>query len=81
VHCELLLGGDVLKTQRKLWIDIKQLRAERGLLQREAAEMLGVSRAHLSALENNARDISMSMMMNIINVFNVEYEDFWEKVD
>ena len=70
-----------MKTQRKLWIDIKQLRAERGLLQREAAEMLGVSRAHLSALENNARDISMSMMMNIINVFNVEYEDFWEKID
>ena len=69
----------VLKTQRKLWIDIKQLRAERGLLQREAAEMLGVSRAHLSALENSARDISMTMMMNIIKVFDVEYEDFWEK--
>jgi len=69
----------VLKTQRKLWIDIKQLRAEHGLLQREAAEKLGVSRAHLSAVENNTRDISMTMMMNIIKVFDVEYEDFWEK--
>jgi len=60
----------------KFYIDIKKLRTDRGWIQSEAAEMLGITRAHLSAVENGNRGISMNVMAAIIQVFNVKYEDF-----
>ena len=65
-----------MKKQDTLWIDIKKLRVEREWLQKEAAERLGVTRAHLSAVENRKRGISKSVMAAIIRVFDVSYEDF-----
>ncbi len=63
--------------QRKAWIDIKKLRKRRGWLQSEAAERLGISRAHLSSLENGRRGLSVQMMDAIIRNFGVKYEDFY----
>jgi len=65
-----------MKKQEELWIDVKKLRVERGWLQKEAAGELGVTRAHLSAVENRRRGISKNMLTAIIKVFNVRYEDF-----
>ena len=66
-----------MKDGQKAWIDVKKLRIEKGWLQREAAEKLGVSRPYLSAVENGKRDISLQMMASIIEVFEVKYEDFY----
>jgi len=60
----------------KMWIDVKKLRTDRGWLQSETAEKLGISRPHLSAVENGKRGISIGVMTAIIKVFNVKYEDF-----
>jgi len=60
----------------KMWIDLKKLRTERGWIQDETAEKLGISRSHLSAVENGKRGISINIMTAIISVFNVKYEDF-----
>ena len=60
----------------KLWIDVRKLRTERGWLQRETAEKLGVTRSHLSAVENGKRSISTKMITAIIRVFGVNVEDF-----
>ena len=65
-----------MQKQDKLWIDVKKLRTDRGWLQREAAEKLGITRSHLSAVENGKRSLSIKMVATIIKIFNVELEDF-----
>jgi len=65
-----------MKKQVTVWIDVKKLRTDRGWLQREAAEKLGVTRAHLSAVENRKKSVSITLMTAIIKVFNVKYDDF-----
>jgi putative transcriptional regulator len=64
--------------QGRAWIDLRKLRKERGWVQADTAEKLGVTREHLSAVENNRRGISMKMMASIIRVFGVKYEDFYQ---
>jgi transcriptional regulator with XRE-family HTH domain len=67
----------VKENRRKARIDIRSLRTSRGLLQREAAEMLGISRAHLASVESGRRGLSLGMMDAIIREFGVKYEDFF----
>jgi transcriptional regulator with XRE-family HTH domain len=64
--------------QKKAWIDLRKLRTEHGLIQEEASEKMGVTRAYLSAIENGRRDFSLRMIQAIIRVFNVKYEDFYQ---
>ncbi len=64
-------------SERKLWIDLKKLRTERGWRQWETAEKLGLSRTYVSALENGRRGVSLSVMEAVIRVFGVGYEDFF----
>lgn len=70
-----------MQSKNRLWIDIRKLRQDRGWLQREAAEKLGVTRSYISAVENGKRGISMSIMEAIIRIFDVKYEDFEKKYD
>lgn len=56
---------------------MRKLRTDRGWLQWETAEKLGVTRAYISALENGKRGISMKVMDSIIRIFGVKYEDFY----
>ncbi|MCL2702765.1 MAG: helix-turn-helix transcriptional regulator [Defluviitaleaceae bacterium] len=65
-----------MQKQLPVWIDVKELRTARGWLQWEAADKLGVTRAHLSAIENKKKGISIKLMTAIIKVFHVKYEDF-----
>jgi len=65
-----------MQAREKLWIDIRQLRVDRGWLQWETAEKLGITRAHLSAVENSRREISTKMIAAIIRVFNIKLDDF-----
>ncbi len=66
-----------MKKKRQARIDLRKLREERGWLQWEAAEMLGISRSYLSGVENNKRGISLPLMESIIRVFGIKYEDFY----
>jgi transcriptional regulator with XRE-family HTH domain len=65
------------KSVRVAWIDVKELRMRRGWLQREAADRLGIARAHLSLVENRKCGLSLQMMDAIIRVFGAKYEDFF----
>jgi len=69
-----------MPTQNKLWIDIKKLRIDHGWLQSETTEKLGISRSHLSAIENGKRGISINVMAAITRVFNVKLENFYVKI-
>jgi transcriptional regulator with XRE-family HTH domain len=76
------LEGTALKEhRRKAWIDIKKLRTSRGWRQWETADKLGISRAHLSSLESGKRGLSIPMMDAIIQVFGVEYDDFYAETE
>jgi len=65
-----------MQKQVKVWIDVKKMRTDRGWLQWETADKLGITRPHLSAIEHGKKSISMKLMTAIIKVFNVKYEDF-----
>jgi len=65
------------RQEKKAWIDVRKLRAARAWRQSETAEALGVTRAYLSAMENGKRGISLNMMMAIMRVFDVKFEDFF----
>ena len=64
---------------KKPWIDLKKLRQERGWLQRESAKKLGFSRSYIAEIESGKQDISTKMMYAIINVYGVQYEDFYKE--
>jgi transcriptional regulator with XRE-family HTH domain len=65
-----------VKEKVEYWIDAKKLREERGWLQGETSDRLGVSRSYLSAIENGRRNVSMNMMEAMRRVFGVKYEEF-----
>jgi len=57
---------------------LRQLRAERGLTQRDMAAALGVSPAYLSALEHGRRGApSWALVQKVIGYFNV----IWDEAD
>jgi transcriptional regulator with XRE-family HTH domain len=74
--CGLHFATSFERSSMGIWIDVRALREERGWLQRQAAEELGVSRSYLSAVENCKRGISLRMMEAVIKTFGVKYEDF-----
>lgn len=59
-------------------IDVKRLRQRRGWTQERAAEELGFCRSYISAVENCKQGISIEMMHAIIQVFGVDYKDFYK---
>ena len=61
------------------WIDLKKLRMEKGWMQKDAAEKLGFTCGCLSSIESGRRSFSLKMTEKIIAVFNVKYEDFYER--
>ncbi|WP_136657968.1 helix-turn-helix transcriptional regulator [Nitratireductor sp. XY-223] len=56
--------------------EIRRLRAERGITQKQMAQAIGVSPAYLSALEHGHRgQPSWEMLQRIIGFFNVIWDD------
>ena len=61
---------------------LKEIRTKKGLSNKEASKMLGISEAYLSQLESGYRQISRKMLENICKTFNVkpneilEYDEF-----
>jgi len=68
-----------MQNDKSPWIDLKKLRKEKGWTQKDVADRLGFSRCYISAVETEKRGISIKLMGNIIKVFNVKYEDFYNR--
>ena len=54
---------------------IRVLRAEKGWSQAELAEMVGVSRNSINAVENGKFDPSLPLAFRIVEAFNLKIED------
>ena len=60
---------------------IKKYRKSRGLLQEELADRLGIIGTYLSALENNRREPTISLLRKISSVLDIPIEVvFWDAV-
>ena len=54
---------------------IRVLRAEKGWSQADLAEMVGVSRNSINAVENGKFDPSLPLAFRIVEVFGLKIED------
>lgn len=52
--------------------EIKKLRKENNLTQEELGNMIGVQRAHISKLENNAQNVTIGTLMKVFNALNAQ---------
>ena len=58
-------------------IDLRALRKQKGWTQVKTAKKLGFCRTYITDVENGRQGISKTMMRAIIQVFGVNYEDFY----
>lgn len=66
---------DAIERELKIEIireEIKRLRKEKNLTQEQLGELIGVQRAHISKLENNASNITITTLMKIFNALNAK---------
>ena len=59
--------------------DLKALRNKYSLTQDELACKLGYSRSNIATLETGRQGLSHRMMREIIDNFDVDYEDFYRR--
>jgi HTH-type transcriptional regulator/antitoxin HipB len=52
--------------------EIKRLRKENNLTQAQLGEKIGVQRAHISKLENNAKNITIGTLMKVMDALGAQ---------
>jgi len=66
---------DALEQEIKMEVlreEIKRLRKENNLTQAQLGDLIGVQRAHISKLENNAKNITIGTLMKIFNALDAQ---------
>lgn len=63
-------------TNEEIGKRITELRAQNNLSQENLAEKLGISRSSLSRYEKGSRTIDIYVLNNILEIFNISYDDF-----
>jgi len=69
-----------INNERKIINRIVVLRAERGMSQKEMADLLGVSRQTIISLEKNRYNPSLKLAFDIALLFHVEITDVFQYV-
>ena len=59
---------------KELEIRLKELRQERDLSQQELAKLLGVSRATYSRYENGKREIPLTLLIKLADIFKTSID-------
>ena len=62
---------------RKLGLNIAYYRKEKGMSQMELAEHIGISRTHMSRIENNECSPSLDTLFNIADALSVNISEFF----
>ena len=66
---------DQLEQELKMEIlreEIKRLRKENNLTQEQLGKLIGVQRAHISKLENNASNITIGTLLKVLGALNAQ---------
>jgi len=75
---------DAIEQELKMEIlreEIKRLRKENNLTQEQLGKLIGVQRAHISKLENNASNITIGTLMKVLNALNAQINFKIERLD
>ncbi|WP_311431758.1 helix-turn-helix transcriptional regulator [Facklamia hominis] len=56
---------------------IKELRTEKGLLQKELADLCGVSRQTVNAIENNKYDLTLELAFKLALAFETTIDELF----
>lgn len=67
-----------MESKRRITNRILVLRAERGLSQKEVADLLGVSRQTIISLEKNKYNPSLKLAFDIALLFEVDLSDVFQ---
>lgn len=67
-----------MESKRRITNRILVLRAERGLSQKEVADLLGVSRQTIISLEKNKYNPSLKLAFDIALLFEVDISDVFQ---
>ena len=59
----------------KLGSSVRKLRRQRNLSQQKLAEILGISVSYLNLIENNRRNLTGKLLLNIAKEFNIQLSD------
>ena len=59
---------------------IREAREQKGLLQADIAEKLGVSRSYYAYIESGSREIYFTLAINICQVLNLDISDFMNRL-
>lgn len=62
----------------KLGAKIRRLRRDQGKTQAQLAEQLGVSASYLNLIEHNHRKVTVDMLLNLSEIFDLELRDLAE---
>ena len=60
--------------------NLRDIRTEKGILQREIADYYGISQCYYSLIENGYRKPSLEFAKRIAIAFNISLEDVYELV-
>lgn len=82
------MGGIKMKTSRtkpevKKYIgeQIRMLRKEKGMTQKELGDLLGLKNNSISAIERGVNSFESNMMFKIAKIFNVKADDLFPPMD
>jgi len=65
----------------KLGERIKELRIEKGLSQAELGKVIGVSQKAVDYWERNINEPKIGYVMNLINFFEISYDEFFADIE
>ncbi len=68
----------IRKIKNQIGRKIKSLRLENNLSQEKMAELVGLSREHISCLERGKNLITIDTLYKISSYFNINIKDFFE---
>jgi transcriptional regulator with XRE-family HTH domain len=60
-------------------LKLKEIRIKKGLTAKDMAELLKISRAYYSQIENDKRTLSYKMAINISNILKTKPDDIFYK--
>lgn len=77
----LLPGGMSEKGRKRLGSNIRELRRTLGISQEELADVAGLHRTYIGAVERGERNISIDNVIVVANALNVTLSQLLEGVD
>lgn len=63
----------------KIGYNVRTIRIQRGISQKELARRVGVSQAHISDIERNKRRASISVLLKIMEALKCEASDIMKE--